>query len=171
MEINTIMKNGDMFQQKWKTYCNVNEEEIDNLMALMSCNMFKKQAIGYIRGYVLKMITRFIKYSVCYNACLAKNNTSKVDVLHLFQLKQRGPLLMPSKCVSEICITMENAIRNVCMKTNVVDDDNEVEFQQTHKILRIVPAFDYLLHWKEELHQTLCQKNRLQKTSDPCWWF
>ena len=88
-------------------------------MALMSCNMFKKQAIGYISGYVLKMITRFIKCSVCYNACLAKNNTSKVDVLHLFQLKQRGPLLMPSKCVSEICITTENAITLLLMRKDL----------------------------------------------------
>ena len=44
-------------------------------------------------------LLQFIKCSVCCNACQAKNNTSKVDVLHLFQLKQRGPLLITSKCV------------------------------------------------------------------------
>ena len=66
-----------------------NREEVDNLMVLMSSNMFKKQAIGYISGYVLKMITRFIKCSVCYDACLAQNNTSKFDVLHFLTKAKR----------------------------------------------------------------------------------
>lgn len=75
-----------------------------------SCNEFKLQALGYISGYILCMIGRFIKCEICLKACLGEFSGMDPAALELFDLKQRGPLQVPAKCLTKICVTTENAI-------------------------------------------------------------
>lgn len=98
----------------------VDEQEIDKLMLLMStsCNEFKLQAIGYISGYVLRMIGRFVKCGICQKACLGEYSGRDSAALQLFDLKNRGPLQVPAKCVTKICVTTENAITLLLGETN-----------------------------------------------------
>ena len=88
------------------------EEEVGNLMALMStdCNGFKMQCVAYISGYVLQMMTRFIKCDTCRKACLAQYSERHPTALTLFDYKQRRPLSTPSKDVTTICSVTENVI-------------------------------------------------------------
>lgn len=81
-------------------------------MALMStdCNGFKMQCVAYISGYVLHMMTRFIKCDTCRKACLAQYSQRHPTALQLFDYKQRGPLVTPSKDVTMICSETENVI-------------------------------------------------------------
>ena len=43
------------------------EEQVQNLMRLMStnCNVFKRQFVGYISGFVVKMLQKIVKCDTC----------------------------------------------------------------------------------------------------------
>lgn len=88
------------------------EIQLEKLMMLMStdCNGFKSQCIGYVSGFILRMVARFINCDVCRKGCLAEYSQRDSTSLDLFDYKQRGPLQVPSKDVTTICKTTENAI-------------------------------------------------------------
>lgn len=90
-------------------------------MLLMSptCSAFKMQCIGYISGFIVRMLGKIIKCNICCEGCLEDGGGE--ESLDLFNLKQRGPLLKPSKDVIKICATTENAISLILNSTNVHD--------------------------------------------------
>ena len=81
-------------------------------------NEFKLQALGYISVYILCMVGRFIKCEICLKARLGRFNGIDPAAPLLIDLKQREPLQVPSKCVTQICITTENAITILLGETN-----------------------------------------------------
>ena len=68
-----------------------------------------KKDVGYIAGFVVKMLQKLIKYDICLEKCLDVSGLP----LGLFDLKQRGPLLRPSKDVIKICATTENVCHTI----------------------------------------------------------
>ena len=97
------------------------EAQIEKLMSLMSseCSEFKNQCVGYISGFVLKMLCKLLHCDICCKACLATDSKENENSLELFDLKQRGPLLMPSKDLTRVCITTENAITLLLNENNI----------------------------------------------------
>ena len=97
------------------------EQQVQHLMRLMStnCNDFKMQCVGYISGFVVKMLQKLIKCDICLDACLDAYGNKEKLALELFDLKQRGPLLKPSSDVVKICATTENAITIMMNSTNI----------------------------------------------------
>ena len=69
-------------------------------------------------GFVVKMISKQLN-DVCLKGCLDEFGEKEKEALGLFELKQRGPLLKPSKYVITIYATTENAITIMLNSTNV----------------------------------------------------
>ena len=58
------------------------EVEVQKLMLLMSaeCNLFKMQCIGYISGFVVKMLGKLVNCDVCIKTCLDELKTKGIQI-------------------------------------------------------------------------------------------
>ena len=84
-----------------------------------NCNEFKTQCVGYISGFVVKMLQKIVKCDTCLYACLDEFGEKDKFGLELFDLKQRAPLVKPSRDVIKICTTTEVTITLMLNTTNI----------------------------------------------------
>ena len=85
----------------------------------------RENVIGYISGFVTKMIQKQVHCNTCTSACLAEVAGAHESALRLFFLKQRGALLTPSADVTEICfqadkqIQLLNSVSDILLRSNL----------------------------------------------------
>lgn len=122
-------------------------------MLLMStdCNLFKMQCVGYISGFVVKMLGKIINCEICIKACLHEYGVKDNESLELFDLKQRRPLVKPSKEVILICTTTETAITILLNKINVHDllKDKSLHERISITVMRKLETFSLFKNLKE----------------------
>lgn len=127
--------------------------ELEKLMELMfsDCSEFKLQCVGYISGFVLRMLCKLLHCDICCKACLAANRQENQNALELFDLKQRGPLLMPSKELTRICVTTENAISLMLNNHDILHllKDKNINDRIVNLVMRKLPVSSMFLNLKE----------------------
>lgn len=69
---------------------------------------FKTNVIGYISGFVIKMVKRKIQCKICIDGLLSEAGGVHVDATDLLFRKMRGGLNLPCRDVVEICLVVEH---------------------------------------------------------------
>lgn len=87
-----------------------NDLEWADEMMLHVNNKFRSQAIGYIAGFVVKMLQKIIKCNECMTACYGELDGTLKTYRVLLTLKNNGGLIIPSPDVINICVITDSII-------------------------------------------------------------
>ena len=83
-------------------------------------NKFRAQAIGYISGFVVKMLQKIVKCSECMTVCYGELDGSLKMYRTLLTLKNKGGLIIPSADVIKICVITDSII---CYLNKIKNDE------------------------------------------------
>lgn len=81
--------------------------------ALSNLSEFQKNAVGYISGYVVKMVSKIIKCPDCTDALFAEKAGAAAGVNNFVFQKTRGGLIVSSADVTKICLETEKVFRTI----------------------------------------------------------
>lgn len=95
---------------------NLENDDLEDLTEspnLEHISNYKRAAIGYMAGFVVKMVTRRTKCPTCLSALVMNAKYSSAQSQQLIDCKDRGGLVRPADDVVYICETTEQYIQRM----------------------------------------------------------
>lgn len=106
----------------------------------------QENGIGYISGFIVRVLQKQLNCNDCSNALLAEYDGGHESALKLTFLKQRGGLLTPSADVVRLCIKTNDVVEGFT-KLNGIKIDQKTEkaiIQKTGQFFELDKLFPFL---------------------------
>lgn len=118
------------------------QNDVSDFLEQNSSSPFEENVIGYISGYVVKMVEKIIKCPECINSLHSEFGGAHPTALNLLFSKTRGGLIIPSKDVTDLCLVTNKYFKhaNINFKNKHQDERLALRILQDFNINKLFPS-------------------------------